>query len=345
MENSTVKKLSIKRSEAKSRYILPIVPQKRVYRDNFSGFTFEDAEFKGCCCNCNEKYCISYSRNEIHSHFFNSFPHNTSYRVCPTAAISIVGDNVNINNDRCIGCGICLHRCPFSAFAYDSEKGRCFVQNNASKVAGSISVQDKQISLISSVPVIITFQNITKPFIDDKSLRIIANTDAPEIIVRNFLINMGIHTNTNAKGNQHNRIEFFALSNGNYLIGECETGNDVLSASRRILDDLAVLVSRYSINVDYIIPLAVINHLPNKRTDFYEVIEDIYKVIGVQIHTVSYACLFLLNLFNCKIDIQDFKSFVLNRSSLDLSSQLQQFIPNINNTCSLINTDYFSVQK
>lgn len=345
MENSTVKKLSIKSSEATSRYILPIAPQKRVYRDNFSGFAIEDAEFKGCCCNCNEKYCISYSRNEIHSHFFNSFPHNTSYRVCPTTAISIVGDNVVIDIDRCIGCGVCLHRCPFLAFAYDPEKGCCFVQNNASKVTSSISTQNKQISLFRSTPVAVAFQNIKKPFVDDKSLSIIANTDAPEIIVRNFLVNMGIPTNTNAKGNQHNRIEFFALSNGNYLIGECETGNDVLSASRRILDDLAVLVSRYSINVDSIIPLAVINHLPNKRSDFYEVIEDIHKVLGVQIHTVSYACLFLLNLFNCKIDIQDFKSFVLNRTMLDLSSQLQQFIPNINDVCSLINTDYFSVQK
>ena len=340
-----VKKLSIKMINSTSRYILPISAEKRIFRNSFAGFSSKEGEIKGSCCNCREKYCLKYSSQELHSDFFNSFPHNTSNRVCPTCAITFVDNNISIDESKCIGCGICISRCPYLAFAYDANKGKCFVQENEIKVSDTIVEQEKQIEKFNTLPITLNYQGITIPFINESALRIISNTDAPEIIVRNFLINLGITANTNTQGNQHNRIEFFAFVDEKYLIGECETSNDVLSVSRRILDDLAVLVSRYAINISDIIPLAVINRLPNKRTDFYEVIEDIDRVIGVQINTISYACLFFLNLFNCKISVIDFKSFILNRNNSDLGVFIKAFIPNFSKVCTFENTDYFSVQK
>lgn len=345
LENLTVKKLSVKLADATSRYVLPIVADKKIYRNDFSGFIVGDDEIVGCCCNCKEKYCLTYSSTELNSNFFNSFPHNTSRRVCPTDSISISKGNAEIDNSKCIGCGICISRCPFSAFAFNANTGKCYVQNNKTKVSDTLLAQEIQIKRLRSIPAEKNYDNISVPFINERSLRIINNTDAPEIIVRNYLVNLGITTNVNAQGNQHNRIEFFALVDETFLIGECETSNDVLSVSRRILDDLAVMVSRYSVNVDSIIPLAVINRLPNKRTDYYEVIEDIKKVIGVQINTISYAGLFFLNLFGCNLSIEDFKDFILNRKSSDLCIILQRFIPNFTKVCLYHNSDYFSVQK
>lgn len=341
----TVKKLSVKMANATSRYIIPVELEKRIYRNNFSGFITQNNELSGCCCNCKEKFCISYNSKELHSDFFNSFPHNTSHRVCPTDAISISGDNAVIDGSKCIGCGICLHRCPFSAFALNTITGKCFVQDNKIRVSDSIASQERQIEKIHTLPCEISYFQVSVPFINDNSLQIINNTDSPEIIVRNFLINLHFPANVNAQGNQHNRIEFFALIDEKFLIGECETNNDVLSVSRRILDDLAVLVSRYSISLEDIIPLAVINRLPNKRTDFYEVIEDIKKVIGVQINTISYACLFFLNLFKCKMSVTDFQNFFLNRKETDLAIVLNQYISNFSGVCSYFNSEYFSVQK
>lgn len=328
-----------------SRYVLPISAEKKIFRNSFAGFTTEGREIKGTCCNCREKYCLKYSSQELYSDFFNSFPHNTSDRVCPTSAITLVDNNISIDESKCIGCGICISRCPYLAFAYDVNKGKSFVQENDIQVSRTIEEQEKQIKNFNKLPITLNYHDITIPFINESALRIISNTDAPAIIVRNFLINLGITTNTNTQGNQHNRIEFFAFADEKYLIGECETSNDVLSVSRRILDDLAVLVSRYAINISDIIPLAVINRLPNKRTDFYEVIEDINKVIGVQINTISYACLFFLNLFNCKISVTHFKSFILNRNNSDLGRFIKEFIPNFSKVCNFDNTDYFSVQK
>ena len=341
----TVKKLSIKRTTTTSRNVLPIVAKNRIYRNQFSGFTVEDGEFSGCCCNCKDKYCLEYSPHELHSDFFNSFPHNTSRRVCPTNAISNSDETITISQSQCIGCGICISRCPFSAFAFDTETGKCFVQNNDSKIPDSLIEQEKQIEYFRSLQSDSKYDNVTVPFLDDKALRLINSSDASEIIVRNFLVNLGFTANSNAQGNQHNRIEFFALVDDKYLIGECETGNDVLSVSRRILDDLAVLVSRYSVNLEDIIPLAVINRLPNKRTDYYEVIEDINKVLGIQIHTITYACLFFLNLFNIKLSVEDFKLFILNRQSSELNSILERFIPDFSQACGYSLSDFFSVQK
>lgn len=345
LENLTVKKLSIKRTATASRYVLPIVAKNRIYRNQFSGFTVDDGEFSGCCCNCKEKFCLEYSSHELHSDFFNSFPHNTSRRVCPTDAISNSNENIIITQSKCIGCGICISRCPFSAFAFDEETGKCFVQNNDSKIPDSLVEQEKQIKDFRSLQSYSKYDSVTIPFIEDKALRLINGTDAPEIIVRNFLVNLGFTANSNAQGNQHNRIEFFALVDDKYLIGECETGNDVLSVSRRILDDLAVLVSRHSVNLEDIIPLAVINRLPNKRTDYYEVIEDVNKVLGIQINTITYACLFFLNLFNIRLSIEDFKLFILNRQSSELNSILERFIPNFSQVCGYSHSDFFSVQK
>ena len=128
-----MKKLSIKRTSATSRYILPIVAKSRIYRNQFSGFVINDGEISGCCCNCKEKFCLEYSSQELHSDFFNSFPHNTSRRVCPTNAISIFNDDITVSSSKCIGCGICIPRCPFSAFAFDAETGKCFVQDNEAR--------------------------------------------------------------------------------------------------------------------------------------------------------------------------------------------------------------------
>ena len=44
--------------------------------------------------------------------------------VCPEDAISKRDDNIVIlNEDKCIGCGLCVDECPYDAIAFDSERG------------------------------------------------------------------------------------------------------------------------------------------------------------------------------------------------------------------------------
>lgn len=341
-----MKKLSVKSINSTIRYILPDNPIKRIYKNNFSGFLLSDGTaITGCCCNCKDKPCIKYHNCEFYSEVFNSFPHNSSARVCPNDALKYENLEIKLDSSKCIGCGICLYRCPYSAIAYDSNRGKCFIQQNEFKKHDTISKQDEQIEKFSKLPKYIAFNDISLPFITDDSLNIADLPDFSDILVRNFLINMGLHCNSYAKGNQHNRISFFAEKDGLYIIGENETSNDTLSVSRRLLDDLAVLISRYSIPANKITPIAVLNRLPNKRTDYYEVIEDIKKVLDIQISTITFSGLFILNLFSIYLSIDEFKSFILNKSNTSIVPYLQKYIPNISSICKYVDLDYLLIIK
>lgn len=341
-----MKKLSIKSADSTTRYILPISTKGRIYKNSFSGFQLESGRtISGCCCNCKDKPCLKYKNAEFFSAFFNSFPHNSSSRVCPVDALEFENNSMKIDSNKCIGCAICLFRCPYSAIAYDADNGKCFIQQNDIKIHETITKQEQQIELFSLLPKTIEYEYILQPFISEASLNISNVPDFSDIIVRNYLINMNLHCNSYAKGNQHNRISFFAENDNLYIIGENETSNDTLSVSRRLLDDLAVLVSRYSTPTDKITPLAVLNRLPNKRTDYYEVIEDIKKVLNIQISTITFSGLFILNLFNIQLSIEDFKQFILDKSNLSIVPYLQKYIPKISCLCKYIDLDYMSVIK
>ena len=42
--------------------------------------------------------------------------------LCPTTAIRMIDDNVNVNAEKCVDCGICVKVCPVNApFAPDKD--------------------------------------------------------------------------------------------------------------------------------------------------------------------------------------------------------------------------------
>lgn len=340
-----MKKLFIKNRDSETRYILPFHAEKRIFKNRFSGFIADNAEIAGCCCNCERKYCMRYSGDELYSDFFNSFPHDTSERVCPVEAIEAKGESVVIYTDKCIGCCLCLYRCPFSGIIYDPHTGKCSVTTNGIRQAATPAEHNDQIREYKELPVISDFIGLTIPFISDDALRSVSQYDAEALIIRNYLVNMGIACNSFAKGNQHNRIEFFARQGDKFLLGESETANDVLSVSRRILDDLAVLASRYSVDTDRIVPLAVLNRMPNKRTDFYEVLEDIQKVVNIRIPVITFFGLFLLNLFNRKLNLADFMQFIVNRNHMSIAPYLTRLIPDLPHRCPSLDSEHLSACK
>ena len=307
-----------------------------VFSDGFSGYKVGQHLIKGSCCGCTAKYCSAYSDEEIHSEVFSAFPKNSSRRVCPSDAIAFKNGYAVIDNELCIKCGLCLHRCPYAAIQFSIKTNPCVIniEKGCSFVKCSESEQKRDIAALYKKPREIIYNDISVRFAEklSKKLEVFANRfpDLSEIVVRNTLLNLGICCNTNVAGNNHIRIEFFAECDNHYIIGESQISNsDTLSVTRRILDDLAVLISRYHFEQDSIVPLAVVNGFPNKRTDFYEVIEDINNVLNIQVVTLSYHALFVLNLFQPHISIDCIKSFIINRSSDSLLPPLKKIIPQI----------------
>lgn len=308
------------------------------YHDGDSLIIFEDdSKTNGFCCNCQELCCKQYGDDELKSVTFKSFPHNTSNRVCPTDSIyrDSLSGQIKINDKSCILCGLCLHRCPYAAIQFSVEQPYCMINHESDyKIVSNFDKQKDDVRYLKDIPRKILFKRITKKF-TSSYLKTISQSsiiipDISEIIVRNSLLNIGIICNTKAPGNNHNRIEFFGESNGKFIIGESGISNaDTLEISRRILDDLAVILSRYRVEKNSIIPLAVINGLPNLRTDFYEVIQDIYNILGIKIYTITYHILFVLNLFHIRIESDFFLLFYLDKDNHDLLPAIKSILPDI----------------
>lgn len=330
-----MKKLSLSNKVITNR-ILNREVLKSVINDNFSGFETKEGDIiKGSCASCDFKTCMNYKESDICPKKFKEFEKNISNRVCPTNAIHCDDNNkATIDSLLCIKCGLCIHRCPYNAIQFSIKNSKCFVNNEEENLKlSSQEEQIKQIAVLEELNKEISFDSVTPIFSSDynHAIRNQAknNPDIGEIIVRNTFINIGYICATKPAGNNHIRTEFFGEGDNSILVGESEIYQDTLSVCRRILDDLSVLISRNGFDKQDIIPLAVINGLPNKRTDFYEVISDINNVLGVNISTITYHILFMIQLFQVKIKESDLTNFVVNRDNFSLIDAVKKHLESI----------------
>ena len=68
---------------------------------------------------------------------------------------------------------------------------------------------------------------------------------------------------------------------------------EILDAPRNLLDDYAVQKCRKLENDKQIVPLVICWDLPNKRTDYWNVITDVNAILGIKIKTISILALAL----------------------------------------------------
>lgn len=331
-----MKKLSFKSDEKKVFFRFAFEPENRLVSNGFSGFHTDGNAVRGSCAACAEHFCMKYSEHEMESEKFAQFPKNPSNRVCPVNAMSVRGGFVQIDEKTCILCGLCLHRCPFAAIQFDLNEKKCYV--NDEKEYLRECTKDEQIAAVmklKKIRKIVSFEKIKKSFasIYENKIKECAKDipDVSEIIVRNSLTNLGLPCNVNVHGNNHVRIEFFSEKNDKVVFGEsiAKDDPDTLSVSRRILDDIAVLMGRYNFSRSQIIPLAVLDGLPNKRADYYEVVGDVDNVLKIKIYTLTYHLLFLLNLFDKKIDEEMLSAFYINAKENSLLIGMKKMIPGI----------------
>lgn len=68
----------------------------------------------------------------------------------------------------------------------------------------------------------------------------------------------------------------------------------ILDAPRNLLDDVAVLVNRRKVKASDLVPLVICWDFPNNRTDYWNVVQDIKKVLNIEIKTCSILALAVL---------------------------------------------------
>lgn len=94
------------------------------------------------------------------------------------------------------------------------------------------------------------------------------------------------------KGDNSERFDATVLFDDYKVVTEVEIPSTaILDAPRNLLDDYAVIHSRKGEDTNNIIPLVICWDLPNKRTDYWNVITDINSILNIKIKTISILAL------------------------------------------------------
>jgi len=281
----------------------------------------------GYCIACKEPKCVNYNETELELSFIK-IPYDNNNNVCPFSAISIDENSgfPQVDSNQCIGCGLCVNRCPFGALSIIEYKA--FVNIDLSFENNTKERNNRFDQLVDD------YQKIDRNgYIRDISNKNLQNVlsqldivsrDAqfPNHLSRNLLIENEFKTIIRRKGDNIIRFDGISEANGSLYILEIEFSKDVLEAPRAILDDLSVVADKIAVNRSQFKPLIVLNELPNKRAEFWRVIEDISNVLGVNIDTITIGMLFL-SLWG-KLDIthidqfMDYKNQTLRNAILGL---------------------------
>lgn len=250
------------------------------------------------CSSCKNTQCLFFSERELETpDFIKEFPAASDNKVCLADAIVFEKGNIIINTDKCIKCGLCAYRC-----------------------------QKKMIKPQDVIPepndtsITIFFKKINK-------LR--KNNPAfPNLLVRNLLISLGYKASILKKGITAIRTDIV----GSDFIGEIEFGEDILETPRSILDDVAVLTSRFKIDFKGIKTLIFIDKLPHVRSEIWEVIGDIQKITGIRIETITLLYLFMRIWSGKKLLTDDGKfDFYIDKTSTDYRNGIyKKYMPNLN---------------
>ncbi|MCE1168211.1 MAG: 4Fe-4S binding protein, partial [Sphingobacteriia bacterium] len=261
--------------------------------------------------------------------------------VCPSGCIHLSNSlqfEIVISSEDCINCGLCVSACKYGALYL----GESFVViNNDSKFLKTSNALDENVLLtqnkLTELPRQLSLSGITIEHLINVTEKIKAESRQSNgyenIVVRNMLLQCGLKAVLRAIGNNDIRFDLIAkLEDNYYMVGEIALReNDTLDRPRKILDDIAVLHNRYKIPIDKIIPVIFISSFPNKRSDYYEIIQDINCELGIRIRTVPLAILLLLVYSDKKISLNDLiHSFYISKSNYSIldtiSDELKELI-------------------
>lgn len=279
------------------------------------------------CLGCTNPKCMRFDPSDIICDEEEMFPNDQSLNVCPIDAIhwDSESDTPTIDTGKCIMCGICVRRCPVGVIYFDgtikinkvcSDKEIRETADNA-----TVALQTQQIERLdgvtkSGVPIMESdelFASIYEKLSDVRS-------NYHNVIARNLLISLGCRSAMRRIGDVYTRMDaVYTSANRCFGAVEVEFGRDTLEASRAILDDIAVLYTRYGIEKNANMPLVICLQLPNARQGYWQVVKDIKAVEDIVISTMTVGALMLLNWNGCLL-MPDDVAYYLDYDNMDLRS-------------------------
>jgi ferredoxin len=249
----------------------------------------------GTCLGCYDTPCMQKVPEEFSlPAALESFPGDPIAQLCPTNALmwGTANSVVTVNPAACIGCGLCVARCPYGAI-HLGEEGKAVIRTDKSKLLTDQKPkqtakhpQPKRLGRLGSpaalglakLPQTAAFQLID-----------------PNVFVRNVLHEVGVRCRSRRRGDTNIRMDaVVAFQTGRVGVVEIEFSQAALESPRALVEDIAILHSRYGLPVADVDPLSIILSLPNGRSEYYQVIDDVANVLDVKCRTLTLGVLILL---------------------------------------------------
>ena len=255
--------------------------------------------FESGCLGCPDQPCVKFEGEELAIPARIDAPYSPDPAVCPTDAIgATTSGTVSVDPDACIGCGLCVVRCPVGAIYLDpnqvvavvSRPGSNYVnatysggefEHTRNAIATHVSGAPRQ---TAEVHFVVAQLRRMEPQLGAAALR---------LFVRNVFLILGAASRLQNQGDHNAVSEILVDSKDRLWIGEIEASGDVLDAARRLVSGVAIGRARYRRNPDELTPVLFLVRLPNERVDYYRIVRDVRDRLGVGIRTVPIAVLLL----------------------------------------------------
>lgn len=220
------------------------------------------------------------------------FPGDPLLNVCPSDALSWdpVEHTPSIEPSSCIGCGLCVSRCPYGAISLTND-GIASVETGdpdslteqaSERGPEHLSIEKSGAISGADAKFLVEAPKLQKKLGDAQIAR----------LTRNFFVQCGIAATVRRKGDVNLRMDgLLKFPSGQTGAVEIEMTESVIEAPRALLEDVAVLHGRYEIPTEEIVPVNVLLALPSRRSEYFQVIHDIADVLDVHCRTLTLGIL------------------------------------------------------
>jgi len=260
--------------------------------------------FTSACLGCPDQRCAHFSAVELGREVCVESSFTPDPAVCATDAISRGDDGVMVVDEKgCIGCGLCVVRCPVGAIHLDVETAvarieRPSAESYEQRFLSPEEFETHRTAIAGMTPLeVAPFGDASRVY--TQLMRAMPKVEgaagqrALRLLARNTFLLSGAAGRLKNVGDNSSAAELLVDGGGHLLIVEVEPSTDVPDAVRRAIAGVAIAVARLGADPSGVSAAVVVTRLPNERVEYYRVAQDVNDRLGLPVYGLPLALLLL----------------------------------------------------
>jgi Fe-S-cluster-containing dehydrogenase component len=219
--------------------------------------------------------------------------------VCPTDAIQYSDrERRVVVTDACIGCNLCVLRCPVGAIFVEKTGKANTLAFNAD---GYRDAHVTETSTLLKLPAKVAVSRAEEVSAIRKSIAMQHATDKADFypLTGSLLTSIGLYTVVSRAGDTNNRMDAVVVDKTESMPAEIKSPSEVeyinVKAVRQAVENKVVMTARKMFpTTKDTSTLAIGYSYANDRSDVEELVEDIAKTFGINVGLVSIEVLYIL---------------------------------------------------